>query len=315
MSAAALAGPASAFDVEAFLHAERARVNAALDALSPALAEHAPPPLRDAMRYALATPGKRLRPVLCAAAYRVERPGPGPAPAAVYRLACAVEIVHTYSLVHDDLPCMDDDDMRRGRATVHVVFTPGAALLAGAALVPAAVRVLDGAARELGLAAPARGRLVAELCRAGGALGMVGGQWLDLRAEDPGVRVDAQGLERIHRLKTGALLAASLRIGALAAGADEGRTEALTAYGRELGLAFQIVDDVLDVTRTAEDLGKTPGKDVDAGKATYPALFGLARAREMAEERTERAVQALRAAGIRSPELEAFAAYQLERGR
>jgi geranylgeranyl diphosphate synthase type II len=313
VSASVLAGPSAEFDVEVFLHAERARVNAALEALAPALAEHAPVPLREAIRYALATPGKRLRPVLCAAAYRVQRPGP--APDAVYRLAAAVEIVHTYSLVHDDLPCMDDDDLRRGRATVHVAFTPGAALLAGAALIPAAVRVLDGAARELGLDAPARGRLVAELCRAGGALGMVGGQWLDLRAEDAGARVDAQGLERIHRLKTGALLAASLRIGALAAGADEARTEALTAYGRELGLAFQIVDDVLDVTRTDEELGKTAGKDVDAGKATYPALFGLARAREMAESRTDRAVEALRTAGIRSPELEAFAVYQLERSR
>jgi geranylgeranyl diphosphate synthase type II len=313
VSASTLAGPAAAFDVEAFLHAERARVNAALDALAPALASHAPPPLRDAMRYALATPGKRLRPVLCAAAYRVQRPGP--APDAVYRLACALEIVHTYSLVHDDLPCMDDDDMRRGRATVHVEFTPGTALLAGAALIPAAVRVLDGAAREMWLDAAARGRLVAELCEAGGALGMVGGQWLDLRAEDAGVRVDAEGLERIHRLKTGALLAASLRIGALAAGADAARTEALTAYGRELGLAFQIVDDVLDVTRTAEELGKTAGKDADAGKATYPALFGVQRAREMAEERTERAIDALRAAGLHSPELEAFAVYQLERGR
>jgi len=308
-----MAGPAAAFDVEAFLDAERGRVNAALADLSPALAHGAPPALREAMLYALATPGKRLRPVLCAAAYRVLRPGP--APDAVYRLACAVEIVHTYSLVHDDLPCMDDDALRRGRPTVHREFSPGAALLAGAALIPAAVRVLDEAARELGLDAAARGELIAELCRAGGARGMVGGQWLDLRAEQPDARVDAEGLERIHRLKTGALLAASLRIGARAAGGDDARTEALTAYGRELGLAFQIVDDVLDVTRTAAELGKTPGKDLDAGKATYPSLFGLARAREMAVERTDGALDALHAAGIDAPELEALAAYLLERRR
>jgi geranylgeranyl pyrophosphate synthase len=305
--------PPASFDVEAFLRRERDRVNAALSALAAAHAQSAPPPLREAMLYALATPGKRLRPALCVTAYRVPRPEP--TPEAVYRLACALEIVHTYSLVHDDLPCMDDDDLRRGRPTVHVVFSPGTAVLAGAALIPVAVRVLDDAARELGLDAPMRGRLTGELCAAGGALGMVGGQWLDLQGEHPGVQVDADELEHIHRHKTGALLAASLRIGATAAGADEGRMEALTAYGRELGLAFQIVDDVLDVTRTAAELGKTAGKDVDAGKATYPSLFGVDRAREMAVERTVRAVDALRAADIRSPELEALAAWVLERGR
>jgi geranylgeranyl diphosphate synthase type II len=309
----AVTHPPASFDVEAFLLRERDRVNAALSALASAHAHGAPAPLRDAMRYALATPGKRLRPALCVTAYRVLRPEP--TPDAVYRLACALEIVHTYSLVHDDLPCMDDDDLRRGRPTVHVAFTPGAAVLAGAALIPAAVRVLDDAARELGLDAPVRGRIIGELCRPGGALGMVGGQWLDLRGEHPGVQVDADELEHIHRLKTGALLAASLRIGAVAAGADDARLEALTAYGRELGLAFQIVDDVLDVTRTAAELGKTAGKDADAGKATYPSLFGLQRAREMAVERTVRAVDALRDADIRSPELEALAAYVLERDR
>ncbi|HYR10954.1 MAG TPA: farnesyl diphosphate synthase [Longimicrobium sp.] len=313
MTFLAVTQPPASFDVEAFLLRERDRVNAALSALASAHAQGAPAPLRDAMRYALATPGKRLRPALCVTAYRVLRPEP--TPHAVYRLACALEIVHTYSLVHDDLPCMDDDDLRRGRPTVHVAFSPGAAVLAGAALIPAAVRVLDDAARELGLDAPVRGRMVGELCRAGGALGMVGGQWLDLRGEHPGVQVDADELEHIHRLKTGALLAASLRIGAVAAGADDARLEALTAYGRELGLAFQIVDDVLDVTRTAAELGKTAGKDVDAGKATYPSLFGLQRAREMAVERTVRAVDALRDADIRSPELEALAAYVLERDR
>jgi geranylgeranyl diphosphate synthase type II len=309
----AVTDPPASFDVEAFLRRERERVNAALTTLAPAHAESAPPALRDAMLYALATPGKRLRPALCVAAYRVLRPEP--TPDAVYRLACAVEIVHTYSLVHDDLPAMDDDDLRRGRPTVHVVFSPGTAVLAGAALVPVAVRVLDAAARALGLDASARGPMIGELCRAGGALGMVGGQWLDLRGEHPGVQVDADELEHIHRLKTGALLAASLRIGAMAADADAARMDALTAYGRELGLAFQIVDDVLDVTRTAAELGKTAGKDVDAGKATYPSLFGLDRAREMAVERTERAIDALRGAAIRSPELEALAAYVLERGR
>ena len=303
---------AAEFDLAAFLERERERINAVLNRVAPPLAEGAPPALGAPVLYALATPGKRLRPILCVCAWRVVRPGE--APDAVYRLACALEIVHTYSLVHDDLPCMDDDALRRGRPTVHVAFTPGAALLAGAALIPAAVRVIDDAARELELHPPARGRLAAELCRAGGAMGMVGGQLLDLEGEAAG-DVDADGLERIHRHKTGALLAASLRIGALAAGAHDARLEALTEYGRELGLAFQIVDDVLDVTASDASLGKTPGKDAEAGKATYPSLFGLERAREMARERVGRALDALRGAGIRSPELEALAAYVLERDR
>ena len=300
-----------AFDTGAFLHAERARVDAVLAALAPATAEGAPESLRAPMLYALATPGKRLRPILCVAAYRVARPAHPPD--AVYRLACALEIVHTYSLVHDDLPCMDDDGLRRGRPTVHVVHGAGAALLAGAALIPAAVRVLDAAARDLRLDAPARGRLVGELCRAGGALGMVGGQLRDLAGEAAGV--DADALERIHREKTGALLAASLRIGGMAAGADAARLDALSTYGREVGLAFQIVDDVLDVTRTNAELGKTAGKDAERGKATYPSLFGVDGARAMAAERVARAVAALRGAGIASAALERLADYVVERGR
>lgn len=313
MTGAAVMEPPAPFDTDAFLEGERDRVNAVLAGIAPTLAEGAPPALRAPVAYALATPGKRLRPILCACAWRVVHPAHPPD--AVYRLACALEIVHTYSLVHDDLPSMDDDALRRGRPTVHVAFGERAALLAGAALIPAAVGVLDAAARDLGLDGATRGRLTAELCGAGGARGMVGGQWLDLLGEEPGARVDADGLERIHRLKTGALLAASLRVGALAAGADARRVEALTAYGRELGLAFQIVDDVLDVTRTDAELGKTAGKDAGAGKATYPSLFGLEVAERMARERTARAVGALHAAGIRSAELEALAAYVLERGR
>jgi geranylgeranyl pyrophosphate synthase len=224
-------------------------------------------------------------------------------------------VLHTYSLVHDDLPCMDDDALRRGRPTVHVAFTPTVALLAGGALIPAAVRLLDGAARELGVEVATRGRLVVELCTAAGGAGMVAGQWLDLAAEDAGVRVGPRELERIHRLKTGALLAASLRIGALAAGADARLLDALSVYGREVGLAFQIVDDLLDVTRTDAELGKTAGKDRAAGKATYPLHFGVEGARRMAAERIAAALAALAAAGARAPELEALAAYVLERGR
>jgi geranylgeranyl pyrophosphate synthase len=308
-ASAAPAVPESGFDLDAFLDRERDRVNAALRAVAPAVAAGAPPALRDPVLYALGTPGKRLRPVLCTSAWRAAAGEEAPEP--VYRLACAVEVVHTYSLVHDDLPCMDDDDLRRGRPTVHRVFGTTRAMLAGAALIPAAVGVLDAAARDLGLGDAVRGRLVAELCRAGGALGMVGGQLMDLAGE--GRTLDAATLEDVHRRKTGALLAASLRVGALAGGAGEGALAALTVYGEDVGLAFQIVDDVLDVTESAELLGKTAGKDIRSGKTTYPALFGVEGARNVARERIDEGVAALREAGIVSPELEALARFVLER--
>ena len=305
-----VAGP-PAFDVEAFLAAERDRVNAVLSALAPQAAEGAPPALREAILYALATPGKRVRPILCVAAWRALRGGD--APEGVYRLACALEMVHTYSLVHDDLPCMDDDDLRRGRATVHRAFDCRRALLAGAALIPAAVRVLDAAAVSLGLDADRRRALSVALCRAAGAEGMVGGQLRDLEGE--GKRLDLAALERIHRGKTGALLAASLHVGAVAAGAGEDALAALAVYGRDVGLAFQIVDDVLDVVGDAASLGKTAGKDLQSEKSTYPALFGLDGARRLAEQRVAEAVDALRGGGIASPELEAVARYIVERRR
>ena len=308
MSAPGTHPPAGA-GLHDFLRRERERVDAALLRLTDRLAADAAPGLREPIAYALATPGKRLRPTLCVAAWRVARGEP--VPGAVYRLACAVEIVHTYSLVHDDLPSMDDDALRRGRATVHTVFGVGRATLAGAALIPAAMRALAAAAAELGLPAERRGRLVAELCRASGALGMVGGQLQDLQSEAR--PTGAEALESIHRRKTGALLAASLRVGALAAGANEATVAALTVYGEDLGLAFQIVDDVLDVTASAEALGKTAGKDESARKATYPALYGLDGARALAARRVDEALAALHGAGIASPELEALARFVLER--
>ena len=301
-------------DVAAFLERERALAGAALARVAAEVSAGAPPALREPMLYALAAPGKRLRPILCAAAWRAltgREPG-----GAVRRLAAAVELVHTYSLVHDDLPCMDDDDLRRGRATTHRVFGERRALLAGAALIPAAAQVADAAARELGLDAERRGALLGELCRAAGAAGMVGGQLHDLLGEER--PLGAGELERVHRRKTGALLAASLRTGALAAGAGGAALAALaalTVYGEDLGLAFQIVDDVLDVVGDAESLGKTAGKDRSSGKATYPALFGVEGAQALAAQRVEEAVAALHTGGIRSPELEALARFVLERTR
>jgi geranylgeranyl pyrophosphate synthase len=301
----------AALELEAFLARETAHVERAYAGVAERIVRDVPAPLAEALRYALGTRGKRVRPVLCCAAFRAvagAEPGEG-----VYRLACALELVHTYSLVHDDLPCMDDDDVRRGRPTVHRVHGPGLATLAGAALLPAAAALADAEGAALGLAEAERGRLVAELCAAAGATGMVGGQLLDLEGE--GAALDAAGLERIHRAKTGALLAASLRLGALAARGRAEQLDALTEYGEDLGLAFQIVDDVLDVTVPSHALGKTAGKDESVGKSTYPALFGVEGARRLARARADEALAALAGAGIRSPELEALAAYVVERER
>jgi geranylgeranyl diphosphate synthase, type II len=296
-------------DLADYLAAEMPRVERALEELVGALPAEVPSRMAEPVRYALGTRGKRLRPVLCVAAYRAIA-GAEPVEA-VYRLACVLEVVHTYSLVHDDLPCMDDDDLRRGRPTVHRVFGVAPALLAGAALLPLAMQALDRESAALGLGAAARGQLVGELCRAVGAEGMVGGQVRDLDAEARAV--PAAELEAIHRAKTGALLAAALRIGALVADADRARLAALTEYGEALGLAFQIADDVLDVTADSDALGKTAGKDQTVGKATYPALFGLDGARALAWQRASEAVEALRRGGIRSAPLEALARYVVER--
>lgn len=296
-------------EIEAFLRRERARVNAALAAVADAVVSDAPEWLREPMRYALGTPGKRLRPILCAAAWSAVRGSE--AHEAVYRLAAAVEVVHTYSLVHDDLPSMDDDALRRGRPTVHTVYGVHRAMLAGAALIPAAAQVLDDAARALDLDVATRHALVIDLCRAGGAEGMVGGQLMDLEGESQDL--DADALEGIHRRKTGALLAAALRLGGIAAGANDGALAALSEYGQDLGLAFQIVDDVLDVTGDAAQLGKTAGKDETAGKTTYPALFGLEGAQARAAGYVAAAVSALRTGGISSEPLESLARFVLER--
>lgn len=260
----------------------------------------------DAVRYALEGSGKRIRGAIVLAAYRTCGGG-GDAS----RLAAAVEIVHAYSLVHDDLPCMDDDAVRRGRPTVHRAFDVHTATIAGIAMVPIAVRSAYRAARDLGLSPDQSGEIVRELMRASGAAGMVGGQWLDLAAAGGATRV--QELERMHRMKTGALLCASARIGARAAGASEAIVGAMDRFGAEVGLAFQIVDDVLDVTSTSDVLGKTAGSDASRGKRTYAALLGVNGALERAREHVSAAREALLAQGILSDELDALARYAVER--
>ncbi|MET0624083.1 MAG: farnesyl diphosphate synthase [Pyrinomonadaceae bacterium] len=276
---------ASADEVREYAARVRAEVEAELDRLVPAEAED-PPAVHAAVRWSLFAPAKRFRPLLVATAGETF----GAARAKLIKTACAFELLHTYSLVHDDLPAMDDDDLRRGRPTCHVKFGEATAILAGDALQTLAFQTL---AEDETLEASLRVRLVSELARAAGTpSGMVAGQAHDLAAE---ARTDVSGeeLERIHRRKTGALIAAAARAGALVAGARDEEVEAVNAYALDLGLLFQITDDLLDVTATAADLGKTPGKDARTGKATYPALYGLEPARRRAREVFDRATAAL----------------------
>jgi geranylgeranyl pyrophosphate synthase len=222
-------------------------------------------------------------------------------------------MIHTYSLMHDDLPCMDDDDLRRGRATVHRIFGERVATVAGAALIPLANAVLTDAGARLGFGPANRRALVSELAAAAGATGMVGGQVLDLEAE--GRTLDADALEDIHRRKTGALFAAALRLGGRLAVAGAGVIAALGEAGTALGLAFQITDDVLDVTSDAAVLGKTAGRDQERGKATFAGALGIEHARWRAEEAVARAIAVLREAGITDVALEALIRLAADRDR
>ncbi len=293
--------------VESLLARERAPVDAALAAVVDGAGTG---PLAEAARYAVSAGGKRLRPVLCVAGYRALA---GRAAEPVYRLAASLELIHTYSLIHDDLPGMDDDAVRRGRPATHVAHGEAVAILTGAALIPLAARVADGAGRDLKLREGVRRALVMALCSAAGGGGMVGGQALDLEAEGRAVALDE--LEGIHRKKTGALLAAAPVMGGIAAGADEGQRRALEVYGTALGLAFQIADDILDVTGDTAVLGKTAGRDRQLAKATFPALAGVDEARGRAAAEVDRALEALETGGIRSDELDGLARFAVARDR
>jgi geranylgeranyl pyrophosphate synthase len=260
------------------------------------------------VQYSLLGEGKRLRPTLVFAAHEALN---GTSSAGVAELAAAVEVVHAYSLVHDDLPCMDDDDLRRGRPTAHRRFDVPSATRAGYEMVALAARVLAHGIRALGLE-ESRGREIAlELFRAAGAGGMIGGQALDLEAEAKRLPVDA--LEEVHRRKTGALIAASCVIGGLSADGTRPHIEALRAYGEAIGLAFQIADDVLDATATSDQLGKTAGKDAAHAKATFVTLLGVGAARAEAERLAAKAVAQLREAALVSPILVELAHYIVTR--
>ena len=286
--------------------AERAAIDAALGAMCDRELADIDPHVRDAIRYGLLSVGKRLRGLLVLAAYHAAGGRRDAAP-----LAAAVEVVHAYSLIHDDLPCMDDDDLRRGRPTVHRVFGVASATAAGVAMVPLAAGTAYRAALALRASTEHAGEIVRALMRASGAGGMVGGQWLDLQAE--GRRIPLEELEGVHRAKTGLLIAASTRIGALAAPVPDDELDAFTRYGDALGLAFQIADDVLDVTATSDQLGKTAGRDAALGKSTYPLLLGVAGARARARRLATQACDALRPRGRLTPQLERLAVYVVER--
>jgi len=291
--------PAEQMTIKEYL-AERVKlIDAELDRLVPP--ETAPPEtIHKAMRYSLFAGGKRIRPVLCLEGARTVA---GEDVGGVLPVASALEMIHTYSLIHDDLPALDNDDLRRGRPTCHVVFGEAMAILAGDALLTYALEV---AARY------GNARLVEELAHASGTVGgMIAGQVHDIEGEHQ--TPTAELLERIHRAKTGALLKASVRMGAIYAQATDVQLDAITRYGEAIGLAFQIVDDILDVVQTSEQLGKTAGKDAAQHKITFPAVYGLDESRRMAEEQRGKAHEAIDGFGAAAQRLRELADMIVER--
>ncbi len=295
----------AAFDFDAYFERRIQCVNRALERLLPP-ASTRPATLHKAMRYSIFAGGKRIRPVLCLAA--AEACGGRPDPA--LPLACAVECIHTYSLVHDDLPAMDNDDYRRGRLTNHKVFGEGVAILAGDALLTRAFELLT---RARATARYDHRQLTRELAVAAGSLQLIAGQVADLEGE--GRRLGPAALKYIHERKTSALLCCAIRLGGMSANCSVAELRALTRFGYNVGLAFQVIDDILDVTQTSEKLGKTAGKDVAARKTTYPSVLGLTASRRIARQLTDRAFAALKIFQGRAAALEHLAKFLLDRDR
>jgi geranylgeranyl diphosphate synthase type II len=293
-------------DLKAYLQDRRGLVNRALEGYLP---QGRGPAHRvvEAMRYSLFAGGKRLRPILCLAGAEAV----GGDPAEALPVACALEVIHTYSLIHDDLPAMDDDDLRRGLATCHKKFDEATAILAGDGLLTEAFRIMAEAAADHEGREAVLVEVIRLIAQAAGYQGMVGGQMLDLGAE--GQQVSLKELETIHRLKTGALLTAAVRAGALVGGGSRAEVTALTAFGEKFGLVFQITDDLLDVEGEAAEMGKSPGMDVKKGKATYPALLGVEKARQWARRLMEEAVDGLAPLGERAEPLREIGRYLLIR--
>jgi len=293
-------------DLKQYLKERQAMVDRALESYLPA-ADVMPATLHKAMRYSVFAGGKRVRPVLVLAACEAA----GGEPQRALPAACALEMIHTYSLIHDDLPAMDDDDFRRGRPTNNKVFGEAVAVLAGDALLTEAFVLLSRPDAHGDLSAEASRRIIHIIGRCAGSLGMVGGQTVDMESE--GKQVDLPTLEYIHTHKTGALILAAIQAGALAGGADEAAFGALSRYGEAAGLAFQVADDILDVVGNQEELGKDVGSDQARGKATYPALLGLAEARVRASELRDLALDALEPLGEKAEPLRRIADYIIDR--
>jgi geranylgeranyl diphosphate synthase, type II len=293
------------FDLQDFLATRSDAVNRALDRFLPPTNTR-PATIHKAMRYSLFAGGKRMRPALCLAAAAAC----GGSEAQAMPLACAVECIHTYSLIHDDLPAMDDDDYRRGKLTNHKVFGEGIAVLAGDALLTQAFEV---AAQARGWPRYSHRQIILELASASGSLQLIAGQVADLEAE--GKKISASQLRYIHERKTSALLCCSVRLGGMSANCTAAQLKALTDFGYHVGLAFQVIDDILDVTQTSETLGKTAGKDTRAQKATYPSIVGLDKSRKIASDLTAKAFAALRVFRGKASALEALAEYLLKRDR
>jgi geranylgeranyl pyrophosphate synthase len=285
---------------------ERESVERRLEEICGTYLSDLPAGIADAIRYGLNSPGKRIRPLLLLYAYRAVG-GNGDATL----LACGPEIIHAYSLVHDDLPCMDDDDMRRGRPTVHKVYGSRSAIIAGVAMIPVAAIVVRDASRRMRLPLEVGVKLAQTLLVAGGVTGMIGGQARDLGGE--GLALSLTEREEIHRAKTGALIVGSLVMGALAGGASPLQVTAVERYGRAVGLAFQIMDDVLDVTSTTKALGKTAGRDAALGKSSFPALLGVEGAQARARDLIHDGLHALAEQRLLTQELSQVANFMVTR--
>lgn len=293
-------------DIKAYLIAKREIVDKALEALVPP-ARTFPPAVFEAMRYSLFAGGKRVRPILAIASAEAL----GAKTAGLLPIAGALELIHTYSLIHDDLPAMDDDDLRRGRPTCHKVYGEAMAILAGDGLLNRAFEVLSDARRLKTVTAPRVLAITREISLASGVFGMVGGQVVDMESE--GKDVDLPTLEFIHTHKTGALIRASVRAGAIYAKASEKRLKALTRYGERVGLAFQIADDILDIVGSQEEIGKDVGSDLKKGKKTFPSFYGLEESRRRAKEVSDQALAALKDFDRKADPLRELAKYIVTR--
>jgi geranylgeranyl diphosphate synthase type II len=289
-------------DIHQYLENKREEVDRYLESVIPP-ADTPPTTLHESMRYSLFAGGKRVRPILAIAAAEAV----GSVPAAILPVACSLELIHTYSLIHDDLPSMDNDDFRRGKPTNHKVYGEAMAILAGDALLTMAFE-LCGRPDLMSDCEPARQvRLIHELAYGSGHVGMVGGQVLDIQAENKDI--DLPTLQAIHKHKTGMLIRAAVRMGAITAGATPTQLENLTGYAEDVGLAFQIADDVLNVTGTREELGKNPNTDAQRGKKTYPAFYGVEGAKALADTCTQRAIDRLSTFGPSADPLRELARY------